>query len=425
MWEWVYHLLNGVLLLSVFGFIVYIVQIILASRIRIRLNVSSVQSLVTTLLAIVIENIALILCLFWAAAVVTGLIQWATTTWSSQGRLVFSAISALSTLLVLGLVGWVPRRPATIMVGFLSVFMFIVSILVPLLWIRPAYQAAQEAPPSELRIANEKFGNIMQLKGYRIEYESALLPGDELDVWLEWEVLDDTDRDWSVFVHLQDPILETPLAQRDMYPGQGLFGTSILEPGHRFVDHYQLKIPATAIGPSEFPLSVGLYDFFSGERLLTTDGSDAAMLAEVPMQSLQGAVPNPLNVKFENDLHLVGYKIEPRRLFPGEDLSLTLFWQPDQTLDKDYTFFAQVVDEDTTRWASHDLNQPTTRWEALEVYSMTLDLKLEQNTPVGVYPIIIGVYTRPVDGGFDRLQMVTDEGRRTDDFLLLSQIRVD
>ena len=56
---------------------------------------------------------------------------------------------------------------------------------------------------------------------------------------------------------------------------------------------------------------------------------------------------------------------------------------------------------------------------------VTLTLHIEPNTPAGVYPIIVGVYTRSDDGGFDRLQTKTEEGRLTDDFLELTPVRVD
>jgi len=136
-------------------------------------------------------------------------------------------------------------------------------------------------------------------------------------------------------------------------------------------------------------------------------------------------VPNPLDVNFENELKLVGFSIEPRRLARSDMVNLTLYWRPLRKLDADYTFFAQVVDSDTTRWASQDLQLPTTNWTAGDLEVLQLQLQLNKETPSELYPVIVGVYTRTEEGGFDRLQTMTSEGRLTDDFLTLTHILIE
>jgi hypothetical protein len=108
-------------------------------------------------------------------------------------------------------------------------------------------------------------------------------------------------------------------------------------------------------------------------------------------------------------------------------VELVTYWQTGERLPADYTFFAQIVDEDTTRWASLDAAppEPTTTWEPGRVYRLGLPLSLNPDTPPDVYPLILGLYTRADDGGFDRLQILAEDGRLTDDFLNLTQIRVD
>jgi hypothetical protein len=233
------------------------------------------------------------------------------------------------------------------------------------------------------------------------------------------------DKDWSIFVHLEDPVLELPISQRDMYPGQGSVATTLLEPGQRLVDQIRLQIPATAMAPAELDLRVGLYNFESGERLETSAGQDALDLIGISLKPLSGEMPNPISINFENELELVGFGIDPRRVSRGAMIELILYWKPVQELDKDYTVFAQVVDEATNRWGSQDLPQQTASWPVGEVQAVALHLTLDVDTPPGVYPLITGAYTRSEDGSFNRLQMVTPEGRLTDDFLILGSIRVD
>ncbi len=56
---------------------------------------------------------------------------------------------------------------------------------------------------------------------------------------------------------------------------------------------------------------------------------------------------------------------------------------------------------------------------------MRLPLTLDPSTPPDTYPLIVGLYTRTAEGGFDRLQQVTPDGRLTEDFLTVTLIRVD
>jgi hypothetical protein len=423
---WIYRVLNGVAAFSVVGFVVYLIQLL---RIEIIYWREAAGDWLRRLLLLVERRFALLICLLFAAAVVYGLIQWATTTWSSQGRLVFTAISALSVLMVVGLVGWLPSRLAAWLVGALGTFLFAVAALAPFLWIRPAYQPPQiaEALPEPMEV---DFGDEIRLVSYRLE-ERWLRPGESVWLWLEWEALRPMEREWSVFVHLNDPVIGRPIAQRDMYPGQGLLATPLLRPGQRLVNSYYLTIPPTAITPAELELAVGLYDFATCERacerLPTAQGSDAVLLETITLAAPEGDYPNPVSIHFEHGLELVGFAVAPRRANPGESVQLTTYWRANQPLAEDYTFFAQIVDEDTTRWAGQDIApaRPTSSWVEGEVEILEMTLSLSADTRPELYPLIIGLYTRTADGGFDRLQLVTDDGRRTDDFLVLTQIRVD
>ncbi|GIK54843.1 MAG: hypothetical protein HND44_21720 [Chloroflexi bacterium] len=431
---WIYALLNGVLVVSVVGFVAYTIQRLRDWEMERLDNLSISQSLnllLANLLRFVEHFFALIVCLLFSAAVVVGLIQWATTTWSSQGRLVFTALSTLTTLLVVGLVGWLPRRPAVwVMVG-LSSFLFVVAALAPFLWIRPSYQPPRYEPPS--RQTAVTFGDGLKLVGYEWS-PTAVQPGETVWVTLEWELLPPVARNWSIFVHLNDPVLERPIAQRDMFHGQGLRPTSLLSPGEGIVTRHLLAVPDTAVAPIDLELTVGLYDYATCpacERLPVTDGDglpvqeNAVVLASVPLTAVPGAIPNPISVNFEKGFTLVGFELNPRRTTVGETAELTLYWQLNQPVTADYTIFAQVVDQDTTRWAAQDLAVPTSQWPVGTAQPVPLTLTLNPETPADVYPLIIGLYTLSETGEFQRLQRITPDGRPTDNFLQLTLLRVD
>ncbi|MCL4263517.1 MAG: glycosyltransferase family 39 protein [Anaerolineae bacterium] len=428
---WIYAVLNVVLVVSVVGFVVYVIKRWGDGEIERSAISPSPHLLISYLLRCVERHFALIVCLLFSAAVVVGLIQWATTTWSSQGRLVFTALSTLTTLLVVGLVGWLPRRPAVWVVVGLSSFMFVVAAVAPFLWIRSSYQPPRYDPPSVPTAVT--YGESLKLVGYELS-PTAVQPGETVWVTLEWEVLQPITRNWSIFVHLNDPVLERPIAQRDMFHGQGLRPTSLLSPGERIVTRHLLTVPDTAVAPIDLELTVGLYDYATCpacERLPVTDGGilpvleNAVTLADVSLTAVPGAIPNPISVNFEKGVELVGYELNPRRAVTGETVDLTLYWQFSQPVTADYTIFAQVVDEDTTRWAAQDLPVPTSQWPLGTPQPVLLTLTLNPETSADVYPLIIGLYTLSPAGEFQRLQRITADGRLTDDFLQLTLLRVD
>ncbi len=297
------------------------------------------------------------------------------------------------------------------MLAGVGIFLFAIAAAAPWLWIRPAYQPPTTTGPLAEQL-DINFDDRMRLAGYEVEYDD-LRPGDEIHVRLEWEVMQVMDRDWSVFIHLNDPVLGRPIAQRDIYPGAGLRPTSLLSPGDRLVDEYVLTVPPTAIAPADLELAVGLYDYAGNERLPASDGRDAITLRAVPLAVGDGPYPNPVSLFFEQGLELVGFAVEPRRVVAGDALDVTTYWRPSKALPADYTFFAQIVDESTTRHAASDLtpDPPASGWPAGEVVELHFPLVVDPATPSDVYPLIVGLYTRTADGGFDRLQQVTPDGR--------------
>ncbi|MBE2201623.1 MAG: glycosyltransferase family 39 protein [Anaerolinea sp.] len=427
---WIYHVLNGVVVTAVVGFFIYLGQLVQGWREAVdwRFNL---PSLINNLLFLVTRHFALLVCLLLAGAVIFGLVQWATTTWSSQGRLVFTALSALSVLLLVGLVGWLPLRLGRWVAGALGGFLLLVAALTPWLWIRPAYTPAAYAPPRDLPMTpvDARFGEALWLQSYAVAPANGaeLYPGEYVDVTLHWQVLTTLDRDWSVFVHLHDPVLAAPIAQRDMYFGQGLRPTRLLQPGETLTTFYRIAVPETAVAPADLVVMVGLYDWQTGERMQTDLQADHVALQQVSLLPAPGDYPNATAVNFMNELQLVGYALNPRRAQPGEAVTVTLYVQARRPLTTDYTFSAQIVNlEANERWGSQDVYQPTSTWVPGETQTLEMQLVLADDTPPQVYPLIFVVYHIVEDGSLQKLQLVTADGRITqDDFLLLTKVRIE
>ena len=430
--NWIYHLLNGVVILGVITFPLVIWQRVRTVKLTQNSAGNPIWRWFNNLLHLVEQQFPLLICLLLSSAVIYGLIRWATFTWSSQGRLVFTAISALNVLLTVGLVGWMPAKFGRWLLGGLLLFLFTISLLAPFLWIRPAYALPDRSPQNAGISDPIQFTDGINLINIETEPDwGDLKAGDSFDLWLTWQITSSTTRNWSVFVQIIDPVIGRPIAQRDMYPGRGLLPTSLLKPGDFLRDYYHLELPATAIAPAKLTVQVGFYDYETNERMAVTIGDDAkptdsAIIGKVNLVSTPGTVPNPLSINFGNALELVGFNLEPRVAQVGETVELTLFWQPLHSLQTDYIFFAQVLGKENHRWSAIDKSPPagTTSWQEGEVQSVTMPLTLDTKMPADVFPIIIGAYTRPDEVTFDRLQIVTPDGRITqDDFLQLTLIR--
>ena len=128
-------------------------------------------------------------------------------------------------------------------------------------------------------------------------------------------------------------------------------------------------------------------------------------------------------------MQLVGYDMSARTLSPGDSLTMKLYWRGMQPLDKNYTVFTHVIGPDTTIWGQLDSQPrgglaPTSTWEPDELVVDEFELSLREDTPAGVYPVEIGIYSVDQQGTINRLDRITEDGRRADNFLILSPVRV-
>ena len=435
--NWAYRLLNLLAMAAALGIIVFLIRKLIRDRLRPEAWV----------------KVAIVLA--WPTVVFVSLIRWALQTWSSQGRLVFSAISALSILLFLGLSQLAPRRYTKMLACLVASLMFVIAAITPFRYIAPAYAKPPLLSSEEIKTIPNRldisFGGAMKLLGYDLEVGDwnlevgnnqpatynlqpttcNLKPGDSLTITLYWQSLAKMTHDYSVFVHLLDEN-ELIVAQRDMYPGQGLYPTSLWSAGDAIANRYVLLLPETAFAPNQAQLEVGLYDFDTGERLLAYGPSgdlvgDNARFHDIEIVPRSEAeVPNPVNFNFGNRIALVGYDMDRRTAAPGETIRLTLYWQALAEMEENYSVFTHVLGEENRIWAQKDSwpkggDAPTSTWEPGQTIADEYDLVINLDTPPDVYDVEIGFYLAATG---DRLRIVGTGGRLLDDRVLLSKVRV-
>ena len=130
------------------------------------------------------------------------------------------------------------------------------------------------------------FGDQLKLIGADVTSSSAQ-PGGQSEIVLYWQALKPIEKDYSTFVHLLDAN-DIVVAQRDMYPGQGLWPTSQMKPGDIIASRYVLNLPATAYAPDQLKWEVGVYDFATQQRLPASSGGDNVRFGSVELSGSIG-----------------------------------------------------------------------------------------------------------------------------------------
>ena len=420
---WAYTILNILLLLAATGLIFSFWQFVARNR---------PSSLVTQHSTFDIRHSSFILVL-WGAIVIVAWLGWTRTTWSSQGRLVFYALPVYSILMAAGLGAWLPRRVAPYALGVVGTGMAILSAAMPFTVIAPAYARPPQLASAQIadipHRADVTFGEALMLLGYDALAASAQ-PGDSISITLYWQALKPADRDYSVFVHLLD---EDEIEKQDKgpaYPGRGNLPTTTLAPGQTWAETWVVPVDATSYAPAHLLWEVGLYDASTGKRLPATDKAGRALgdnlrFGQIELARLPGSLYNSLSFNFGDQIELIGYDLDRRAAGPGETVNLILYWRALQAPTRDYTIFAHVLGPQQTKAAAVDM-QPTpstSSWKQGQVVSSTYPLEIKAVSP-DVYDIRLGVYYFTGASSFERLKILTRDGRQQQDTVSLGKLRV-
>lgn len=130
---------------------------------------------------------------------------------------------------------------------------------------------AAAAPP-------HRFANGAALAGFALS-STAVSAGAPLSVTLRWQTERYLAEDYTVFVHLAQSD-GRPVAQADGAPQNGVYPTSLWNPGELINDVHVLQAPAS-VAPGVYRLLVGLYHQPSETRLPLASGADSIDLGQV------------------------------------------------------------------------------------------------------------------------------------------------
>jgi hypothetical protein len=344
---------------------------------------------------------------------VAGFIVWNLTVLAGQGRLLFPGIAAFSALGMLGLTWWLPVRGQKLVAMLCCMGLFVFATLSPLLYIAPAYAKTpiltKADLPADLQPVNYTYDGKMRLLGYRL-HTQTVHPAETLPLTLYWQIVEPTDLDYSIFVHLLGRQRQV-VGQIDTYPGGGHWPTTLLSPGDILADSYEVPILPEAEftqAPTRLLIAAGIYDFHEPGR----PGKPATKEVGQPVEPIIASAklipwqwPNPPRfdppINFSNQITLLSYEIAP------DQQSVTLNWQANASLDSDYTIFLQVwrapslansaadgtMAQSVTGFDAPPVqgDYPTSLWEAGEIIVDTHSIDLT-TLPKGDYYLLTGLY---------------------------------
>ncbi|MBI2848865.1 MAG: glycosyltransferase family 39 protein [Chloroflexi bacterium] len=248
------------------------------------------------------------------------------------------------------------------------------------------------------------FGDEIEMIAWRSEDQAK--SGEETSITLIWRILKvPKEEDRSLFFHLLD-------GQEKMW-GQGDFASissyPIAEwrPGDVVIGSYKLKV-RNDTPAGVYSLQVGIYNAKSLDRLPTA--GDGQGRTSLPLGTIKiipskkkietASIQHPLREKLGDGVRLLGYDLQP--LTPNSErqpMRLTLYWQPESKLTKDYTVFVHLLDARNRIIAQSDQEpgrglSPTSSWDVGEVIADTHDLQIKPKMP-DTYRLIAGMYLPP------------------------------
>jgi hypothetical protein len=135
---------------------------------------------------------------------------------------------------------------------------------------------------------------------------------------------------------------------------------------------------------------------------------------------------NPLRVRLDDKIELLGYDLQASSVRPGEVVSCTLYWRGLQEIEGDYTVFTHLVAPDGTTWGQWD-NQPqrgampTTRWIPGQVVADPYQIPLSEEAVAGPLSLRVGMYDLLT---MTRLPVFAADGTPIGDAISVAEIEV-
>ena len=110
-----------------------------------------------------------------------------------------------------------------------------------------------------------------------------------------------------------------------------------------------------------------------------------------------GITVHTAGFRFNEDVELAGYQVEPASPRPGDQVEVILYWRPQAPLTAYATIFVHLLDENGAIVAQHDGQPvagtyPLPNWQPGAIVADRHPLRLPADLPAGQYALAVGLY---------------------------------
>ena len=350
-------------------------------------------------------GLGIAILLLWVIIVFAALVGWMQVTSASLGRLLFPAISSISILLSWGLIQLVPKKFSRVLSNTLGGLMASFNIISLLLYVIPTYARPPVLSPAQaMSLPNQVkilYGSKVELLAYEVE-RGAVRPGERVGITFYWRSLTEMEESLNIFIRILGREGQL-IGEKESYPGGGSYPTTEWKKGEIIKDTYRIRIFPDAGVPTAAWVRVGFFNLATMREVSAYDGIGrpvVPLLGPVkiaPWSPLEVEPQTQMEVNFGPKVTLIGYDLEEAVVHPGGDIHLTLYWQAQQEMDRDYTVFAHLIDAEGQIWAQKDNqplggNYPTSLWDEGEIVKDEYDSVVDGDAPPGEYLLEVGMY---------------------------------
>jgi hypothetical protein len=139
----------------------------------------------------------------------------------------------------------------------------------------------------------------------------------------------------------------------------------------------------------------------------------------------------PVEANWDNKIKLLGYDLEVREYAPGENISITLYYQPLSDMRDNYTAFIHLWGEPDPESGNIIYGQrdrepcfqsyPTSFWQAGEVIRDTFTFSIMDHAEPGAFQLATGYYKWPE---FTRLPLTAADAAAEGDAVILRELMI-
>jgi Carbohydrate family 9 binding domain-like len=76
------------------------------------------------------------------------------------------------------------------------------------------------------------------------------------------------------------------------------------------------------------------------------------------LDAAPAGMPHAIDINWENEIHLVGYRFEPESAAPGQEVKLTFWWRCDEPLEDGWSLFTHTRDDGSNKMGNLDYVGP-------------------------------------------------------------------